>query len=122
MRILLVEDHDMLRQMYSQILTIGGGHTVVPVSDGQEAWNLIEKRESFDQIISDNLMSDMHGVELLRKVRANASTASTPFTLMSTGNFVSPNDPTPLTDVCRRYHARFLSKYDVHTFEDLIST
>ena len=45
------------------------GHTVTQAINGQEGLDLIEA-ESFDCVVSDNLMPVMEGVEMLRCLRA----------------------------------------------------
>ncbi|KKT14791.1 MAG: hypothetical protein UW76_C0018G0008 [Parcubacteria group bacterium GW2011_GWF2_44_8b] len=99
MRILVVEDDDMVRNLVEEVLH-EARHTAVLVSNGQEAGELLDRGEKFDHIIS----AGMNGAELLRRVRGDSQTAGVPFILMSGA------DPAPFKEVCARYSAEFLAK------------
>src|SRR5262245_19319234 len=63
-RVLLVDDNDELRRGLRRMLHAAGYH-VTEASDGREATTLVAA-ERFDAVLSDVLMPDMGGVELLR--------------------------------------------------------
>ena len=66
-KILIAEDDRELRQLFQHIL-LKNGYTVKGVSDGQEALNALEK-DYYDLIISDIMMPNMNGYELVRSLR-----------------------------------------------------
>ena len=109
MRILVVDDRGDNRMLVEDVVE-QSGHTAVTATNGREAWELLDRGEKLDLIISDNDMPKMTGVELLRRMRADARTAGIPFILMSGNRVVSDDDQTLLEDVCARYGAMFLQK------------
>lgn len=66
-RILIAEDDRELRQLFSHVLA-KNGYSVVGVSNGREALSEIEAGY-FDLIISDIMMPEMDGYELVRSLR-----------------------------------------------------
>lgn len=67
LKILIAEDDRELRRLFARVL-VKSGYTVREVSDGQEALDALEN-EAFDLIISDIMMPNMDGNELLRTLR-----------------------------------------------------
>ena len=67
LKILIAEDDLELCQLFSHVLS-RNGYEVTGVSNGCEALTAIEK-EYFDLIISDIMMPQMDGYELVRKLR-----------------------------------------------------
>ena len=67
LKILIAEDDLELCQLFSHVLS-RNGYEVTEVSNGREALVAIEK-EYFDLIISDIMMPQMDGYELVRKLR-----------------------------------------------------
>ena len=72
-RILAVDDSAAMRQMVGITLT-GAGHDVQQASDGAEALELAE-RQRFDLVITDVLMPDGDGIELICEVKKVQPTA-----------------------------------------------
>ena len=66
-RVLVVDDEDMVLRVVDRLLTLRG-HTVISVTSAIAALNELEHRE-FDIIISDQGMPEMSGRELAHKVR-----------------------------------------------------
>ena len=66
-RILVVDDDAFFRVLCSDILT-GGGFFVRTASTGKEAVALVEA-EGFDMVITDLVMPDMNGIEVLGRVK-----------------------------------------------------
>lgn len=66
-RVLIVDDRDDARRTYTRILS-HAGHDVHAVDSGSGAIEAIEKQH-FDVVLSDVVMPEMSGIELLRKVR-----------------------------------------------------
>jgi len=67
MKILLVDDEEMVRKPFEKILA-GSGHEVIPAGDGVEALEIFADRP-VDLIITDLRMPRMDGLELLRRVK-----------------------------------------------------
>ena len=63
-KILIAEDDRELRQLFQHVL-LKNGYTVKGVADGQEALDALEK-DYYDLIISDIMMPNMDGYELVR--------------------------------------------------------
>lgn len=80
-RILIAEDENILANLMQQQL-VQAGHTVVVTTDGQQAWEALE-REGFDLLISDLLMPVKSGYDLLTDLRASESLASLPCLVLS---------------------------------------
>ncbi len=68
MRILLAEDDAVAGQTLTAILT-AQGHEVTAVDNGVDAWGLWQVSHH-RVIVSDWLMPEMDGIELVRKIRA----------------------------------------------------
>lgn len=109
MKILVAEDYESVREMVGDLIR-EVGHTPVLTCNGREAWELLDRGERFDLVLSDNDMPEMSGLELLRQIRADNRTAGVVFVLMSSDSVVSPKDWTPLEDVCANLGATFLPK------------
>lgn len=68
MRILVVEDNEVLADGLSAVLR-GGGYAVDMVRDGLSA-EAVLRTEAFDLVILDLTLPEMDGIELLRTLRA----------------------------------------------------
>lgn len=68
MRILIADDDDVSRLGLEALLT-RHGHEVVAVSDGAEAWEILEGEDPPRLAIVDWLMKQVDGVEVCRRVR-----------------------------------------------------
>ena len=71
-KILIAEDDRELSQLFQHVL-VKNGYMVKGVSDGKEALEAMEN-DYFDLIISDIMMPEMDGYELVRSLRASGST------------------------------------------------
>ena len=79
--ILIVEDN---REMNSYIADIFREHyDVIQAYNGKEAYGIIENKRLPDMIISDVMMPEMDGIELLKKVREDISTCHIPVILLT---------------------------------------
>lgn len=66
-KILIVEDDQELRQLFGHVL-IRNGYTVKGVANGKEALDALDT-DYFDMMISDIMMPQMDGFELVRSLR-----------------------------------------------------
>ena len=68
MKVLIAEDEAISRRLLQSYLE-RWGHEVVAARNGAEAWNLFQSVE-FPIVISDWMMPEMDGLELIRRIRA----------------------------------------------------
>jgi DNA-binding response OmpR family regulator len=86
--VLLVDDTPQLRTTIERLLK-HAGHAVTTAANGAEALRELE-RGTFDVIVTDIVMPDMEGLELIRRVRK--AQASLPIIAMSGGGRGSVDD------------------------------
>ena len=79
-RILLADDNVDMRAYVERLLS--ERWDVLPASNGKEALEIAD-RECPDLIVTDVMMPEMSGFELLRALRANANTRSIPVIMLS---------------------------------------
>ena len=72
LKILIAEDDRELRQLFSHVL-IKNGYTVKGVANGKEALDAMDV-EYYDMIITDIMMPEMDGYELVRMLRESGNT------------------------------------------------
>ena len=65
--VLVVDDDDKLRDLLPLMLE-PVGHTVTCARDGAEAVRMLD-RQNFDLVITDIMMPEMDGIELIPKIR-----------------------------------------------------
>jgi CheY-like chemotaxis protein len=80
-KVLVVEDHDLMRGGICDILNHKGFATLDAAS-GKEALELMEAEQP-DLIISDILMPDMDGYAFLERIRADARWRDIPFIVLT---------------------------------------
>ena len=71
-RILVVEDNAKIRTLTVGILNSCGFNAIVEADNGKIAWDLL-KKDPFDLVMTDWMMPEMNGLELLKKIRAHES-------------------------------------------------
>lgn len=89
MKILIVDDESDICTIVNQYL-IGQGHQVVACTSASEAMKL-SKETVFDLLISDFMMPDQNGIELIKNVRNLTGYNKTKYMLM-TGNVMNGLD------------------------------
>ncbi len=67
LRILFVDDEDMLREVVSMMLT-SEGHRCETATNGREALGKIE-RQTFDVVLTDRCMPEMNGNQLAERIK-----------------------------------------------------
>jgi two-component system chemotaxis response regulator CheY len=86
-KIIIVDDILPMRKLVRKCLNDLGLKNTVEANDGDTAWPLITKAQMegapFQLIISDWDMPKLTGIDLLRKVRADAGLMTTPFILLT---------------------------------------
>ena len=83
MKLLIVDDSTMLRDMLSYALNEGGYSNVIEAVDGVDGLNKA-KSEQFDLIISDINMPNMDGITMISEVRKLANYTETPILVLTT--------------------------------------
>lgn len=86
-KILLVDDEGAIRSMVSVVLK-GEGRTFVEASNGMEAQAFLAA-DSYDLVISDVIMPDCDGIELVMSIRRKQP--EVPVIIMSGGGRVQAN-------------------------------
>ncbi len=79
-RVLVADDNTDLRAYVARILA--PHHDVVTVRNGREALDAL-RSERFDVVVSDVMMPEMDGFELIREVRRDDTLATIPFIMLS---------------------------------------
>ena len=83
-KILVIDDMLTMRKVVSKCCRDLGFSDITEAPNGEEAWTKIqEANPPFQLIISDWNMPKLSGVELLKKVRADARFSKTPFVLVT---------------------------------------
>jgi len=82
--IIISEDSPPNRKILAHLLN-KMGYEVVACEDGAKAWEQLSsgKHENVVAIISDIMMPNMDGIELLKNVRSNYKTPDIPFVLVT---------------------------------------
>jgi DNA-binding response OmpR family regulator len=75
-KILVVEEEDVIRGLIRVILQ-NAGHAVVEAGTGDAGWQLL-RRATVDAVVADCMGRVGDGLGLLKRMRADASTAHTP--------------------------------------------
>jgi CheY-like chemotaxis protein len=78
-RILVADDSSASRALSKHLLS-AAGYDVRVAEDGAQAWDLLQQ-SVFDVLVSDALMPELDGFELLRRVRASAEFSDLPVIL-----------------------------------------
>lgn len=73
MKVLIAEDEAVSRHLLTSYLK-QWGHEVVAAADGAEAWRLFQQQE-FPLVLSDWVMPEMDGLELIQHIRERATGA-----------------------------------------------
>lgn len=81
-RILVVDDFSTMRRIIKKILKDLGFNNIVEADDGSTAIDVL-KSEKIDFIISDWIMPNTTGLELLRYVRSNQEYKDIPFLMVT---------------------------------------
>ena len=80
--ILLVEDSATIRLFYKRVFE-SAGFEVIEAENGERGWVLAYERGP-NLIVLDMILPDLHGHEVLKKIRANPLTKSIPVLVLTT--------------------------------------
>jgi two-component system sensor histidine kinase and response regulator WspE len=80
-RILVVDDSLTVREVERRLLE-NNGYDVTVAVDGVDGWNTL-RLSKFDLVISDIDMPRMNGIELIRRIKSDASLKDTPVIVVS---------------------------------------
>jgi len=82
MPILIVDDYKTMLRIIKNLLTQLGFNNVEEATDGEMAWHKLEQKP-YKLVISDWNMEPMSGLELLRRIRADARFSTLPFIMIT---------------------------------------
>jgi len=80
--VLVVDDHKTMTRILDTMLRKCGFSNIDQVNDGQTAFERLQ-RQSYQFVLSDGEMPGMSGLDLVKKIRAEAQFKSIPFVLVS---------------------------------------
>lgn len=84
MKLLVVDDSSTMRRIIKNTLSRLGYNDVLEAEHGIDAWQVMEKNSDIDMLITDWNMPEMNGLELVRKVRADAKYQDLPIIMVTT--------------------------------------
>ena len=87
-KILLIDDNGDTRGMLSLMLSVEG-YRVTAVADSASAFNILQSEE-FDLVLTDILMPDIDGLELIRRIRKDYPDLK--IVAMSAGGRIGPEE------------------------------
>ena len=70
-RVLVVDDNPKIRSLIITTLKSANFSQITQAEDGKKAWDIIQK-EIFDLILTDWMMPEMDGLELLKHIRGGS--------------------------------------------------
>lgn len=80
-RVLIVEDDPAVGHMIDQILTLEGYHTTL-VGEGKRALAAMQS-STYDMVVLDVMLPGMDGIEIMKAIRDDVSTAEVPVVILS---------------------------------------
>ncbi len=84
MKLLVVDDSSTMRRIIKNTLSRLGHENVLEGGDGIEGWSALDKNPDIDMLITDWNMPEMNGLELVKKVRADARFKDLPIIMVTT--------------------------------------
>lgn len=83
MKVIVVDDYKTMQRILKNLLKQIGFNNVVTANHGEEAFDILKTKGPFGLVVSDWNMEPMTGLELLKKVRADAELKSLPFIMVT---------------------------------------
>ena len=87
MKVLIAEDEPISQRLMKRIVS-KAGHEVMVSPNGRHAWETMSVTPDIDMLITDVMMPEMDGRELIRLARASEEWAQLPILIVSA--FVGP--------------------------------
>ncbi len=84
MRLLVVDDSSTMRRIIKNTLARLGYKDVLEAEHGLAAWQVMKENDDIDVLITDWNMPEMNGLELVKKVRAEAKYEDMPIIMVTT--------------------------------------
>ncbi|MDQ1298123.1 MAG: two-component system, chemotaxis family, chemotaxis protein CheY [Campylobacterota bacterium] len=84
MKLLVVDDSSTMRRIIKNTLSRLGYEDVLEGEDGLQGWNVLHQNPDMGMLITDWNMPEMNGLELVKKVRADARFADLPIIMVTT--------------------------------------
>ncbi len=82
MPILIIDDYKTMLKIVRGLLNQLGFMNIDEASDGSMAWNMMQEKQ-YKLLLCDWNMEPMNGLELLKKIRADAKFAKMPFIMVT---------------------------------------
>lgn len=79
--ILLIEDEESFRRIYGDVLK-HDGYEILEAEDGQHGLELIKEKKP-DLVLLDLVLPELHGLEVLKKIRSDETTKDIPVLILS---------------------------------------
>ena len=84
MKLLVVDDSSTMRRIIKNTLSRLGYKDILEGADGVEGRNQMDSNPDIEMLITDWNMPEMNGLELVKKVRADARFADVPIIMVTT--------------------------------------
>ncbi|MBA3026224.1 MAG: response regulator [Sulfurimonas sp.] len=84
MKLLVVDDSSTMRRIIKNTLARLGYNDILEGGDGLEGWAAIDANPDVEMLITDWNMPEMNGLELVKKVRADARFKDLPIIMVTT--------------------------------------
>jgi len=84
LKLLVVDDSSTMRRIIKNTLARLGYKDILEGADGVEGWTQMDTNPDIDMLITDWNMPEMNGLELVKKVRADARFKDTPIIMVTT--------------------------------------
>ena len=81
-KVLLVEDDLFLRELYVDVLK-GEGYTVITADDGEAGLHIGQSNPDAKIMLLDIMLPKMHGVDVLKQLKANPATQKLPIVMLT---------------------------------------
>ncbi|MBN2895304.1 MAG: chemotaxis response regulator CheY [Campylobacterales bacterium] len=84
MKLVVVDDSSTMRRIIKNTLSRLGYNDVLEGEDGVQGWNVLDTNPDIGMLITDWNMPEMNGLELVKKVRADARFKDLPIIMVTT--------------------------------------
>ncbi len=103
-KVLIVDDDEITRRMLAKSIE-SLGYTPVTRTDGKKAWDALYEYPEISLVITDLLMPDMDGRELVELIRSSHSNPDLPILIVS-----GVIDQSEIEDLLEKHPAAFCKK------------